>query len=102
MMQKSAKGILRRIKKNKDKRALSPNPPKEAIFINREKEILFSHKNSLESVLNIIKKNQQALFTEFSGDDKNTLILNLRLNLLKDKFVLLLKNKKKIKTRGRK
>jgi hypothetical protein len=99
MIQKSAKSIIRRIKKYKDKRALSPNPPKETLFINRENEILFSHKNSLETILNVIKKNQMALFTEFSGNDKNTLILKQRLNLLKDKFILLLKekNKKKLK-----
>ena len=98
-MEKSANGIIRRKKKNKDKRALSPNPPKETLFINRENEILFSHKNSLESILNIIKKNQLALFIEFSGDDKNTSILKQRINLLKDKLFLLLKekNKKKLK-----
>ena len=95
MKQTTSNALFKEQKKIKVKRKLSPEPQKEAFFIYKENEILFSHKSSLELLLNIIKRNQLALFSEFSGDEKNTLILKQRLSLLKDKFNLLLKEKNK-------
>ena len=88
-----SKSLFKRNKKYKGKRQLSQAPPKEKIFINKENEYIFSHKNALEILLNIIKKNQIALISEFSLEDKNTILLKQRLYLLKDKLNILLKEK---------
>ena len=55
MNQKSSNTLFKGQKKsNKKKRALSPEAQKETLFINKDNEVLFSHKNSLELLLNIM------------------------------------------------
>lgn len=99
MKNKKSKNKLKRLEQINVRRAFSPNPPKETLFINKQNEILFSQKRSLEILLNIIKKSQISLISEMSEKDKNFLTLKQKLSQLKEKLNLLLKEKNKIKVK---